>query len=134
MTAHAPTLFDAPTTGTFRRSDPPTSVAAAQSLDPATMHIELRRVYAAIARHGDHGATAGEITRALAAEGHDRQRNCISRRVTDLVDGGLVRRTDRVRRLDRKGARDETVWQVTRAATPAETNRNAPALSPQPGA
>lgn len=110
MTPQA-TLFDAPIDrGTHRQRDPHTSVAAAHSLDPATMHVELRRVMAVIEVAGEHGATAGEVTAALQAQGVDRQRGCVARRVTDLRQGGLVRDSGRVRRLPRRGARDEIVW------------------------
>lgn len=107
-----PTLFDAPpTTGTARRSDQPTSIAAAKSLDAETMHRELRRVLNAIVKldaSPNHEATTGRINRLLG----DRQRNCTARRVRDLVEGGLVEDTGRTFREDRKG--DEIVWRPVR--------------------
>lgn len=106
-----PTLFSTvPAHGTARATDRPTSVTAAKSLDPATIHAELRRVLAVIERAGDRGATAGEVKAALAADGIDRERGSVARRVTDLCQGGLVHDTGRVRRMDRRGARDEIVW------------------------
>lgn len=97
------------TSGSARRNDPATAHAAAESIAPV-LHVELRRVLAVVEAAGEHGATAGEITAALAAAGIDRQRNCTARRVRDLVDAGAVRNSGQVRRLDRKGARDEIVW------------------------
>lgn len=100
----------APASGTHRRSDPPTSVAAAESMDEQTLHVELRRVLAVIDDAGTYGATAGEVTAALRADGFTRERGSIARRITDLRQHGHVRDSGRVRRLDRRGARDEIVW------------------------
>lgn len=96
---------------TARASDPSTSHDAAASLDPDTMHVELRRVYADIATRYN-GATAGEITARFRAQGLHRERGSIARRITDLRKGGLICDTGQVRRADRKGARDEIVWSV----------------------
>jgi hypothetical protein len=120
MSAEALTLFEvgagspgstdvAPTSGTARTADPATSHAAAESIAPV-LHIELRRVLAIITRAGAHGATAREVQGALRDAGIDRERGSVARRITDLVQVGAVRNSGAVRRLGRKGARDETVW------------------------
>lgn len=100
-----------PRSGMSRFGDPATSRAAAESLDPEAMHVELRRVYAVIERRGD-GATAGEVQDALAVDGIHRERGSVARRITDLRQGGLVVDSGQVRRRPRKGARDEIVWTI----------------------
>lgn len=111
MTA-APRLFDpsAAVRASARATDPRTSHEAAESFDEATLNREQQRVLDALRLLAASGqpTTAGRVTRLLG----DRQRNCVSRRLTDLAERGVVRDSGRTFREDRKGARSEICWEV----------------------
>lgn len=105
------TLFDVPQQqGAVRRDDPRTSREAAQSFDEATLNREQQRVLDALRLLASLGQPliAGRVTALLG----DRQRNCVSRRLTDLAQRGVVRDSGQTFREDRKGARSEIVWVV----------------------
>lgn len=97
------TLFDAPpTTGTSRASDPWTSRAAAASVDPSP---DMRRVLLAIDASGGEGTVDD-----CAALMSDRDRGCISRRITDCVVAGHLVDTGRTEVGSR--GRHVTVWRL----------------------
>ena len=99
------TLFDAPVTaGTHRHTDGYTSTAAAKAKDPGP---DQAAIYAALVAQGGRG-TLDDACRALPTK----DRGCVSRRLTDLEQGGLIRQTQDVVRGSR--GRDICVWEVVR--------------------
>ena len=83
MTAEQLDLLTLPVTrGTHRRQDPWTSVAAAKSVTPGPDQ-------AAILEHLHYIGGRGTVDDACAALPH-RDRGCVSRRLTDLADGGYI--------------------------------------------
>jgi predicted ArsR family transcriptional regulator len=96
---NAPTLFDH-----VRATDPPTSVAAAASLDAATLGRQKARVLDAVRTFGGR-ATREQVAQLL---GHDR--SCISRRITDLVRDGLLEDSGDTARGG--SGRAQTVWML----------------------
>ena len=105
MSIHEPTLFDADITrGTARKGDRRTSIDAARAKDPGP---DQERTLAALRAVGGCG-TIDDVCAAI----HDRDRGCLSRRITDLAQGGYIRDSGRVVRGSR--GRDVTVWEVVR--------------------
>ena len=103
MSIHEPTLFDADITrGTARKGDRQTSIDAARAKDPGP---DQARTLAALIAAGGSG-TIDDVCDAI----DDRDRGCLSRRLTDLAQSGRIRDTGRVRRGSR--GRDVTVWEV----------------------
>ena len=99
------TIFDAPVTrGTHRHSDRLTSIAAAQAVRPER---DQERVLAALVAAGGTG-TIDDV----CAQVDDRDRGCLSRRITDLSTRGLVRDTGRT--VVGSRGRAVTVWEVVR--------------------
>lgn len=109
-------LFDAPntaaetvpipvTTGTARFGDRQTSIDAASSMAGAHLASDQRRVLAALVANGG-GGTVDDVARWVT----DRERNCIARRITDLVKAGLVVDSGQV--VTGSRGRGVTVWQV----------------------
>lgn len=97
-------LFDAPPTlGTARASDPWTSKAAAASIDPSP---DMRRVLLAIDASGGEG-TVDDCCALMS----DRDRGCVSRRITDCVTAGLLVDTGRTEVGSR--GRHVTIWRLT---------------------
>ena len=102
---YEPTLFDAAITrGTARKSDRQTSRDAARAKDPGP---DQARTLAALEAVGGSG-TIDDVCAAV----HDRDRGCLSRRLTDLAQSGRIRDTGRTVRGSR--GRDVTVWEVVR--------------------
>jgi hypothetical protein len=127
-----PPAAPSPVARRARRSDPQTSHDAAASIAPV-LHVELRRVLAVL--EGLHAseryeATTGAINRVLG----DRQRNCTARRITDLVDRGLVRDSGRTHREERKGARTEIVWEPVSKHSDAPATMGGESVEPGPHA
>lgn len=109
MTADAPSLFDAPPdTGTHRRSDPATSVAAAASVDVPARQAE---VLDALETLGGK-ATVSEVVDCLAWRGVHVEHGPTSRRITDLVAAGWVEPTSEIR--PGRTGRPQTVWSRVR--------------------
>ena len=78
-----PSLFAAPPTrGTARKGDRPTSVAAARAVNPGP---DQRRCLEALVANGGRGSID-----TVCAAIPDRDRGCLSRRLTDLADGGYI--------------------------------------------
>ena len=99
-----PSLFDAPVTaGTHRKRDRWTSVAAAKAKDPGP---DQAAILAALVANGG----TGTVDTAQAALPH-RDRGCVSRRLTDLEQGGFIAATDEAVMGSR--GRMVTVWRVT---------------------
>lgn len=90
-----------------RRSDPQTSRDAAASLTPEALGREQGRVLRAISMH------AGEAIRDQVAMYLSADRSCVSRRITDLRDLGLVEDSGRTR--PGPSGRQQTVWCLTDA-------------------
>lgn len=104
MTATEPTLFDAPIThGTHRRADRQTSIDAARATRP---EADQERVLAALVAAGGSG-TIDDVCARI----DNRDRGCLSRRITDLVVRGLV--VDTGRTVTGSRGRQVTVWEVT---------------------
>jgi len=91
----------------YRHADPVTSRAAAESLTPEALGKEQGRVLRAISMH------AGEANRDQVASYLSADRSCVSRRITDLRDSGLVEDTGRTR--PGPTGRQQTVWALTDA-------------------
>ena len=103
----SPQLFDAPiTAGTARKHDRPTSVAAARSVVPGP---DQQRCLDALHRVGGSGSV-DDVAAWFALLGVDRDRGALSRRLTDLLDAGLIRDSGRTVRGSR--GRDVTVWEL----------------------
>jgi hypothetical protein len=107
-----PSLFDRPRIGhagqeppRHRSRDPETSRAAASSLDPGRLRAQCRDVLDVLRRAGCQGATRDEVFDALDWRG---DRSVLSRRITDLVQGGLALDIGRTR--TGVSGRQLTVW------------------------
>lgn len=118
-----PSLFDRqiPARKRVRRTDPDTSKAAAESLDPATLSEQRRRVLWAISvvEHYGHkrGATACEIVMRLSYTGNAPQQSVVARRCTDLCEFGYIEDSG-----DRRNGNSNTpliVWRLTEAGRKA---------------
>lgn len=72
-----------------RASDPDTSLEAWVSLHPE-LSRERAIVLTAMDLSGWHGATADEVVDRLAARGIQRPRNCVSSRLSELRNMGLL--------------------------------------------
>jgi hypothetical protein len=111
-----PDLFSTPRA---RRTDPPTSKAAAEAIAPA-LGEQMRRVLWAVCemeRTGSLGATAHEIVMRLAYTGNAPQQSVVARRLTDLRDRGLV--TDSGWTREGASARQLIAWCATEAGRQA---------------
>lgn len=98
-------LFDAPVTrGTHRRNDRQTSIDAAKAVRPER---DQERVLAALVAAGGMG-TIDDVCDQI----DDRDRGCLSRRITDLSVRGLV--VDTGRTVVGSRGRQVTVWRVIR--------------------
>jgi hypothetical protein len=99
----APSLFDAPVTaGTARKADRWTSIAAARAKDPGP---DQQRCLDALRANGGRG-TIDTVCVAVT----DRDRGCLSRRLTDLEQGGYIADSGETE-LGSRG-RHVTVWIV----------------------
>jgi len=120
-----------------RATDPDTSHDAAASLDPATLAAQqlrvLRALHRASQRHAEGGCTVSEcVTRMTLDEPHLQvpQRNIVGRRITDLVELGLV--ADSGERRMAPTRRNQIVWCVLndgRAALEFVARRDGPPAS-----
>ena len=100
-------LFDAPpTAGSHRHADPATSVAAARSMTGEHLNAMQAEVLDALVELGGEGTLDDVIART------GRFPHTTSRRLTDLEQAGVIRKTDRTR-AGRSG-RQQTVWVVVR--------------------
>lgn len=105
MTRGQPSLFDAPpTAGTHRKRDPQTSVDAAAAVD---VPARAQQVYDALATRPS-GAIPAELVDILRATDDGWQQNWVGRRLDDLEQVGLARRTG-VTRVGRYG-RKQIEW------------------------
>lgn len=102
-----PSLLDAPATGTARFGDRQTSIDAAASMSGDHLAFDQRRVLDALIANGGTGSV-DDVARRVT----DRERNCIARRITDLVKAGLVVDSGQV--VVGSRGRGVTVWQVVR--------------------
>ena len=81
------------TTATARHTDPATSHAAGESMAPHVPHDQAL-VLTAIHLAGDRGATAHDVrTHMREVLDLDRDQNCVSKRMSELKDAGLIRET-----------------------------------------
>lgn len=91
---NTPSLFDV--SGHVRASDPPTSHAAAQSIEPVLGSQCLRVLQAVVqlearTERTTVGVTAYEALLLLSFDGKGWQQSVIARRLTDLREKGCVR-------------------------------------------
>jgi hypothetical protein len=94
----------APTLGTHRRQDRPTSVAAARSVRPGPDQQRCLEAFI------DGTATIDSVCTYFERLGIRRDRGALSRRLTDLADAGFIRDSGEVVRGSR--GRDVTVWRL----------------------
>jgi hypothetical protein len=100
-----PSLFATiPQTGTSRRDDPATSHAAAQSMYGEHLNAMQGEVLYALINCGGEG-TLDDVTARTGRYPHT-----TSRRLTDLEQAGVIRKTTRTR-AGRSG-RQQIVWEV----------------------
>jgi len=89
----------------YRATGPATSRQAAESLSPEALGREQGRVLKAI------WMLQGEAIRDQVATHLSADRSCVSRRITDLRDGGLVVDTGRTR--PGPSGRQQIIWSLT---------------------
>lgn len=94
----------------YRYADPDTSQAAAESVRESAPND--RAVILEALRSCGGQATCDQLRHMLAQQGRQRDRNVVSRRITDLRDRGLVR--DSGRRSTKGNGRPVVVWEVAR--------------------
>lgn len=92
----------APTRGTARQADPATSEAAAKAKNPSA---DQSRCLAALVANGGTGTID-----TVCAVVTDRDRGCLSRRLTDLESAGMIAKTDRT--VTGSRGREVTVYEV----------------------
>lgn len=96
--------WTAPTKGTARKADPETSRQAAQSMHGDHLADRQQEVLDALVRLGGRGT----LDDVVAITG--RERGSTSRRLTDLSQAGVIRRTWETR--PGRSGRPQTVWAV----------------------
>jgi hypothetical protein len=100
-----------PLAGGARATDPATSHAAADSLDPFVLHKMRRHILGRMTRDPRDGLTAWDLTLILRRHYPYVAQNSVAKRLSDLRDAGMVEDTGTTR--DGSSSRQLTVWRIT---------------------